>query len=66
MNTKSKNLILLILLWSMNILAAESNIQSSFFKSDTDLSVYSENILISAVENIRQKKIEKALELLKE
>ena len=66
MNTKSKNLILLILLWSTNILATESNIQSSFFKSDTDLSVYSENILISAVENIRQKKIEKALEQLKE
>ena len=40
----------------MNILAAESNVQSSFFKSDTDLSVYSENILISAVENIRKNK----------
>jgi len=66
MNTKSKNFILLILFWSMNILAAENNIQSGFLESDTNFSVYSENILISAVDNIRKNKIEKALGQLKE
>ena len=66
MNTRLKNIVLFILFWNVNILAAENNLQSNILVSDRNLSVYSEKILISAVNNIKQHKIEKALEQLKE
>ena len=64
MKTKLRNLILLLFFSNINILAAEKDIQLSLLPSDGNLSVYSENILIGAIDNIRKNRIEKALEQL--
>ena len=55
MKAKLKNLILLILFWNVNILAAENDARSSISAPDRNLSVYSEKVLISAVDNIKKK-----------
>ena len=64
MKNKLINLILLILFLDINILAAEKDLQLSLLPTDGNLSVYSETILVDAIENIKQNKIEKALEKL--
>ena len=66
MKKKLKNLTLLILFWNFSILAAENDLQSNISATDRDLSVYSEKILISAVDHVKQNKVEKALDQLKE
>ena len=66
MKKKLKNLTLLILFWNFSILAAENDLHSNISATDRDLSVYSEKILISAVDHVKQNKVEKALDQLKE
>ena len=58
MKAKLKNLILLILFWNVNILAAEYDLHSNISGTYSDLSVYSEKILISAVDHVKQNKVE--------
>ena len=62
MKVKYKNLILMLFLCNFSI--AEDDIGSSLLSSDKDLSMYSESILIGAIDNVRKKKIDKALEQL--
>jgi len=64
MKTKLISLILFIFLLDINISAAENDVQLSLLPQDGDLSVYSETILVSAIENIKKNNIEKALEQL--
>ena len=62
MKNKLINLILLIFFLNINILAAEKDDRLSLLPPDGNLSIYSETILVNAIENIKQNKIEKALE----
>ena len=62
MKVKYKNLILILFLCNFSI--AEDDIRSSLLLSDKDLSMYSESILIGAIDNVRKNKINKALEQL--
>ena len=62
MKVKYKNLILMLFLCNFSI--AEDDIGSSLLSSDKNLSMYSESILIGAIDNVRKKKIDKALEQL--
>ena len=64
MKNKLINLILLIFFLNINILAAEKDDRLSLLPPDGNLSIYSETILVNAIENIKQNKIEKALEQL--
>ena len=62
MKVKYKNLILMLFLCNFSI--AEDDIRPSLLPLDKDLSMYSESILISAIDNVRKNKINKALEQL--
>lgn len=62
MKVKYKNLILMLFLCNFSI--AEDDIRSSLLPLDKDLSMYSESILIGAIDNVRKNKINKALEQL--
>ena len=62
MKVKHKNLILMLFLCNFSI--AEDDIGSNLLSSDKDLSIYSESILIGAIDNVRKNKIDKALEQL--
>ena len=62
MKVKYKNLILMLFLCNFSI--AEDDIRPSLLPSDKDLSMYSESILIGAIDNVRKNKIDKALEQL--
>ena len=62
MKVKYKNLILMLFLCNCSV--AEDDIGPSLLSSDKDLSMYSESILISAIDNVRKNKIDKALEKL--
>ena len=64
MKNKLINLILLIFFLNINILAAEKDDRLNLLPPDGNLSIYSETILVNAIENIKQNKIEKALEQL--
>ena len=54
MKVKYKNLILMLFLCNFSI--AEDDIGSSLLSSDKNLSMYSERILIGAIDNVRKKK----------
>ena len=62
MKVKYKNLILMLFLCNCSV--AEDDIGPSLLSSDKDLSMYSESILIGAIDNVRKNKIDKALEKL--
>ena len=62
MKVKYKNLILMLFLCNFSI--AEDDIRPGLLPSDKDLSMYSESILIGAIDNVRKNKIDKALEQL--
>lgn len=52
------------MLFLCNCSVAEDDIGPSLLSSDKDLSMYSESILIGAIDNVRKNKIDKALEKL--
>ena len=60
MKIKYRNLIFLLFFFSFNITIAEEDERLNFLSPENDLSTYSENILVSAIENIKKNKIELA------
>ena len=64
MKIKYRNLIFLLFFFSFNITIAEEDDGLNFLSPENDLSTYSENVLVNAIENIKKNKIEQASEQL--